>query len=219
MDGGSVAKAEIINLDKPGPPIKCLFNPKEYTFAKQNTWTKKNNSGSNVPPLEFGSGQPATLKLQLLFDTYADKKDVRKEYTDAIWNLMMVDSSLKDPKSQKARPPKVKFQWGSSWSFEAVITNISQTFTLFLPNGTPVRATLDVTFQQLKDEKLFPRQNPSSGGTGGERAWTVKEGDTLGWIAYREYGNPNQWRLIAEANGLSSVRDPAPGTVLRIPNA
>jgi nucleoid-associated protein YgaU len=216
---GSVAKAEIINLDKSGPPIKCMFNPKEYTFAKQNQWTQKNNSGSNVPPLEFGTGQPATLKLQLMFDTYADHKDVRKEYTDAIWELMMVDLDLKDAKSKKARPPKVRFQWGGSWSFDAVITSISQTFTLFLPNGTPVRATLDVMFQQIADAKLFPKQNPSSGGVGGERVWTVHEGDTLAWIAHKELGSTALWRSIAEINHLTSVRDLTPGTVLRLPNA
>lgn len=216
---GSVAKAEIINLDRPGPPIKCLFNPKEYTFSKQNSWTRKNNSGSNVPPLEFGTGQPATLDMQLLFDTYADRKDVRKEHTDAIWELMMVDSSLKDPKSKKARPPKVRFQWGGTWSFDAVITKISQKFTLFLSDGTPVRATLDVTFQQIRDAKLFQKQNPTSGGVGGERVWTVKAGDTIAWIAHRELGDPNLWRLIADANELTAVRDLTPGMVLRIPNA
>jgi nucleoid-associated protein YgaU len=172
-----------------------------------------------VPPLEFGTGQPATLKIQLLFDTYADKADVRKKYTDAIWELMMVDDDLKDAKSKKARPPKVRFQWGSSWSFDAVITSISQVFTLFLPNGTPVRATLDVTFQQIADAKLFPGQNPTSGGIGGERVWRVNEGDTLAWIAHKELGTPNLWRSIAEVNRLTSVRDLETGTVLRLPNA
>jgi nucleoid-associated protein YgaU len=82
-----------------------------------------------------------------------------------------------------------------------------------------VRATLDVAFQQIKDENLFPKQNPTSGGVGGERVWTVKEGDTLAWIAYSEYGDSGQWRLIADANHLLRVRALRPGTVLEIPNA
>jgi nucleoid-associated protein YgaU len=171
-----------------------------------------------MPQLEFGGGQPATLQMQLFFDTYAAGEDVRKKYTDAIWQLMMVDPKLKDGKTKKSRPPKVRFQWGSAWTFDAVITSITQKFTLFNSHGTPVRATLDITFQQIKDESLFPKQNPTSGGVGGERVWIVNEGDTLAWIAYKEYGDSSQWRRIADANRLTQVRRLTPGTVLEIPN-
>lgn len=226
MSSSGLAKAAILNLDASGTPaIPCLFNPKEYAFAKQNTWTTGTTKGSNVPQFEFGGGKPASLTLQLLFDTYdadgEEAKDVRKEYTEAIWDLMMVDSKLTDKKNKKGRPPKVRFQWGKAWSFDAVITSITQKFTLFKGDGTPVRATLDVTFQQIKDESLaaYPPQNPTSGGVGGERVWTVREGDTLSSIAYEEYGDPAAWRPIADANRLSEVRRLKPGTVLAIPNA
>jgi nucleoid-associated protein YgaU len=104
------------------------------------------------------------------------------------------------------------------WSFEAVILSISQKFTLFRYDGRPLRATLDVTFRQIKDSKLLPAQNPTSGGDGGERYWTVSEGDTLAWIAYQTLGESTDWRRIAKANRLTSVRHLKPGTVLVIPN-
>jgi len=132
---------------------------------------------------------------------------------------MMVDESLTDPKNKKGRPPRVRFQWGQAWSFDAVITSITQKFTLFKADGTPVRATLDVSFQQVKDASLYPAQNPTSGGIGGERVWTVREGDTLSAIAYAEYGDSNRWRPIADANRLTRVRRLKPGTLLAIPNA
>jgi nucleoid-associated protein YgaU len=195
-----------------------MFNPQECTFTKQNNWSEPKKSGANVPPVEFGGGQPAQFQMQLLFDTYATGEDVRKTYTDAIWELTLIDESLRDPKSQKGRPPIIRFQWGSMWSFEAVILNITQKFTLFKYDGTPLRATLDVTFRQIKDSKLLPAQNPTSGGQGGERYWTVNEGDTLDWIAYQTLGASTDWRRIAEANRLTRVRTLQPGTVLVIPN-
>jgi nucleoid-associated protein YgaU len=156
-------------------------------------------------------------------DTYADAnsgqaKDVRKEYTDKLWKLMTVDEKLKDKKNKKGRPPTVRFQWGSAWSFNAVVTSLSQKFTLFLSDGTPVRATVTVTFQQIKDETQLAAQNPTSGGVGGERLWTVAEGDTLAWIAYKEYGDTSRWRTIADLNRLNDVRSLTPGTVLVLPN-
>jgi hypothetical protein len=214
----TLAPATIINVDKGGAPIKCMFNPKEYSQSKQNTWSQGKNKSTNVPALEFGGGQPTNLTMQLFFDTYEEKADVRKKYTDAIWALMMIDDSLKDSKTKKGRPPTVQFQWGGL-SFVAVITSIKQNYTLFLPDGTPVRATLDVTFQQTKDPKQYGKQNPTSGGIGGERLWTVSEGDTLQWISYSMYGDATQWRRIADANRMQRVRHLTPGTVLEIPNA
>jgi nucleoid-associated protein YgaU len=224
MAGESLARAQIINLEN-NQAVDCMFNPEEYFVEKTNRWSPGDSMGRNMPHLEFAAGDPTTLQMKLFFDTYAaatdpqQAKDVRKEYTDNIWELMLVDERLKDNKSGKSRPPKVRFQWGKAWSFDAVITHISQKFTLFSRDGTPVRATLDVTFQQIKDAALFPSQNPTSGGVGGERIWTVHDGDTLAWIAYAEYGDATKWRPIAEANRLSQVRRLKPGTVLEVPNA
>lgn len=218
MSDTSLAHATITNLDKGGIPIKCMFNPKEYSFSKTNSWESGKTPSKNAPELQFTGGQPATLTMQLFFDTYAQGKDVRKAYTDAFWELMNIDPSKKDNKNKYGRPPQVLFQWGTNWAFKAVITSLKQQFTLFLSDGTPVRATLDVTFQQLQDTAQLAPQNPTSAGVGGERVWQVKAGDTLSWIAFREYGDATKWRAIANANGLIQVRELTPGTVLVIPN-
>jgi nucleoid-associated protein YgaU len=223
MSGTGLAKATIVN-DDTNKTIECMFNPKEYALAKQNTWTPGKAKGANMPPLDFGGGEPAKLQMQLFFDTYAaaqdgNAKDVRAEYTDKLWNLMLVDPKRKHPKNQKARPPLVRFVWGTDWSFAAVISSLNVKFTLFSDQGTPVRATVDVTFTQVLDPTAFKSQNPTSGGVGGERVWTVTEGDTLAWIAYMEYGDSTQWRPIADANRLTSVRRLMPGMHLEIPHA
>jgi nucleoid-associated protein YgaU len=227
--GGSLTlpKAQIINLDRGGEIIECMFNPKEYSMAKKINWGPPksgggtgSNSGTNVPKQQYNGGQPATLTMQLFFDTYAGangSRDVRSEYTSRIWALAEVDPHIQDNKTTKSRPPKVRFQWGPAWSFVAVITSITQKFTLFSSDGTPVRATLDVTFQQVTDDSQLPNTNPTSGGTGGERQWTVKYGDTLASIAYDAYGDAGRWRAIADANRLTSVRDLRPGVQLGIP--
>jgi phage tail protein X len=224
MKNTSLVHADIINVDCPKDTVKVLFNPKEYTFKKSNQWQQKKKAGGNVPKMTFGGGQPASLDMELFFDTYTEKRsgedarDVRKAYTDAIWKLMAVDKTLHEERNDTGRPPIVRFQWGEAWSFNAVITNISQKFTLFLPNGTPVRATLTVTFQQVEDEAMLAPQNPTSGGDGNRRMWRVVEGDTLAWIAYKQYGNASHWRRIADANRLTNLRQLTAGTMLVIPN-
>ena len=225
--GLTLPKAQIINIDRGGEIIECMFNPKEYSMAKKNNWGAPksgggagSNTGTNVPKQQYSGGQPATLTMQLFFDTYAGangSRDVRTQYTSRIWKLAEVDETLHDNTTTRSRPPRVRFQWGPAWSFVAVITSITQKFTLFSSDGTPVRATLDVTFQQITDDNQRPGTNPTSGGTGGERQWTVKAGDTLASIAYEAYGDAGRWRTIADSNRLTSVRNLKPGTRLGLP--
>jgi len=213
------AKAQIQSIEeKAENAVECMFNPKEYTFTKKNSWSAPKNKGGNVPEYEFGGGEPASLTLQLFFDTFETGEDVRAKYTDAVWKLMMVDEQLRDRTSQKARPPRVRFQWGHAWSFDAVIMSITQKFTLFGKDGTPLRATLDVTFQQVKDELFHPQQtNTAPNGAVRGRQVTVKAGDNLASIAHQEYGDSAHWRPIADANRLSNVRDLKPGMPLELP--
>lgn len=207
-------KAKIKNLDT-DEEVKCFFNPNEYTFSKKNTWTSKQVKGQNVPTLEFGGGNSITLRMQLFFDTYTTGGDVRTT-TNKIWKLMNINTNLTDMTSTKGRPPMVEFQWGSTWSFKAVITSISQKFTLFRDNGIPVRATLDVDFLQAKEEGHYPGQNPTTKGNPGYRRRIVREGETIDWIAFDEYGNSAMWRHIADVNNLDDPMNLVPGQVLAI---
>ena len=216
MSSTKPEKAVIRNLDDGDEqPIEVLFNPNEYTFSKKNTWTKTEVIGKNVPQLKFGGGDSMTLKMQLFFDTYTTGKDVR-QITNRIWKLMSINDKLTDPKTGKGRPPEVEFQWGKIVSFKAVITEIKQVFTLFRYDGTPVRATLDVTFLQAKEGGKYPGQNPTTVGKPGYKRRVVKEGDSIDWIAYEEYGDSARWRFIAETNNLDNPRRLKPGQVLAI---
>jgi hypothetical protein len=213
---GELVKATLTNLETE-ESVECLFNPTEYTFSKSNNWQASKKKGANVPPLEFNGGNATDLKVQLMFDTYESGEDVRKKYTNALWTLAMVNKGKVDPKSKKSQPPRCEFRWGTMWSFKAVVASISQKFTLFLPDGTPVRATVDVTLKQVEDEGLYPKQNPTSGGVPGHRTHTLKEGESLDWLAAKEYGNANYWRYIAEVNHIDNPFHLKPGTVVALP--
>jgi hypothetical protein len=161
-----LSKAEIMTTDGSETiTVTCLFNPKEYTLAKSNTWPKEAKPKENQPVVNFGGGSPATLNLDLMFDSYqcapdGESSDIRTSHINKLWRMMYVDPSLAEKKKNKqGRPPKVRFSWGKAISFEAVITSLSVTFTLFLPNGTPVRATAKVAFQQVQDTKFRIRRS------------------------------------------------------------
>lgn len=198
-----------------GTTVKCLFCPKEYSFKKANTWQSSKVVGLTMSPPKYTGGQPMTLDMQLFFDTYEKGTDVRVA-TDGLWVLMKTTETKKDGATNRSEPPHVEFRWGKSWSFKAVITSIQQTFTLFLPDGTPVRSTVQISFLQAADDGKFPGQNPTSGGREGYAVHIVKEGETIDWIAFDEYGSSNAWRHLATANDLDEPDRLRPGQTLLI---
>ena len=203
-------KAHIAVMDAQGKTkdeIPVLFNPKEYSLNKSNKFQDTTIPGLSSPITQFISGSSETLTMDLFFDTYEERTDVR-EYTDKVDNLLEIDSDLH-------APPICKFVWGSL-NFKAVLERSNKRFTMFLFDGTPVRATLSVTFKEYKTltEQLNSVPRQSSDRT---KRWIVTEGDTLWSIAAIEYGDPGEWRHIAKANGIVNPRILPSGTQLSIP--
>lgn len=208
----NLQKAEIFLVDKPSEKLVCQFNPKDYSITKAVKWVYKQVDGKDVGDPEFSGGEARDFKLELLFDSTDTGTDVRKRY-EALLKMAEIDPSKVNPTTRKGEPPWCKFQWGSYLSFTGVINEISQNFTLFKADGTPLRAKVGVTFSEVSPKKKG--QNPTSY-TEARKIWVVHEGQTLDWIAYQEYGDPAHWRHIAQTNGLTNPMELQPGQVLKL---
>lgn len=190
-----------------GESIEVLFNPTEYQLTQSNQFNEVAIPGLAAPLIQFGRGNARSLSMQLFFDTYEDGSDVRK-HTQKLINLLKIDDELH-------APPVCQFTWGDL-TFVGVLEQANQRFTLFLSNGIPVRATVDVTFKEFWDEK---EQGGRLQSAHFAKRYVVQLGETLSSIAGRKYGDPTLWRKIAEANNIDDPLDLRPGQVLVIPPA
>ena len=111
--------------------------------------------------------------MQLFFDTYEKNEDVRK-YTQLIIDLTKIDTY-----NGVMRPPRCLFSWGKVFNFVSVIKSLSYKYTMFQQDGTPVRATMDVTFQEAVDSGGKQGQQSPPQGIAGHRVFIVRPGDTL----------------------------------------
>ena len=218
---GNLVAAKIYEVDETGKEkgggvsVDCMFNPFEYTVSKQNQYGENPKNNGDVPQVEFKKAGPQTLKLSLMFDTYEQGEDVSLS-TNTLWKLMESKTRQEGNKNKKVPPPSVAFEWGV-FRFVAVITDMTQKFTLFKQDGTPVRAKVDVTFTQHIDTEDYPSQNPTSGGGPINRIRQVLAGDRLDTIAYEMYGDATKWRLIAERNHIQNPLLLRAGQQLTIP--
>jgi hypothetical protein len=209
---GGLVPAKIVNLST-NEEVGFMFNPFEYTIAKTNTWEKKPVMGENLPRITFQQGGAETLNLTLHFDSLGEQADVR-EYTDLLWKMMMVDETKENPDSGKSAPPPVAFEWGRLY-FKSIITSMSQKFTLFDADGTPLRCTIDIHLEQLLDDEDYEWQVPGQDtGQGAPRTTTVTEGDRMDNIAASTTGDSNNWRSIAETNNVDDPLNMQSGQTL-----
>lgn len=203
------AKIRILDGSDAGEEIEVLFNPAEYAIETSNNFQSSAPPGLSSPILQFVNGEAQVLAMDLYLDTYTDggSADV-SELTTRIARLLDIDEELH-------APPHVEFLWGV-FAFKAVIDKLSRRFTMFLPDGTPVRATLSISFRHyrtLPEQLEQPRRNSSDR----TKRRILTQADTIWLLAHREYGNVRHWRLIAKANDIDDPRALEPGDALVLP--
>jgi nucleoid-associated protein YgaU len=207
--------------------IKVPFNPKDYSIGKSVQWPQQAYSFSqsydgrqadrkkNAPGLTFGGGESRVLSLELFFDTTEERNPFKVD----VRNLTNQLVALTRIEPHQGRPPVCMVDWGhspaghnSDFPFTGVVSQLNQQFTLFRSDGTPVRASVSLSFTEYLDpEKDLRITDPEF------TTWMVRRGDTLSSIAGELYGDPGQWRQIAVTNNLDNPRTLVIGARLKVP--
>lgn len=162
------AKIEILDKEVVGPNLPqrefdVQFNPTEYSLNKGAQIAEIGIYGIDSPILQFIRGQNEKLSLDLFFDTTRAgmneaARDVR-ELTAPFYQLVKIQPATH-------APPRIRFIW-ASLSFKAIVESVQQKFTLFNPDGIPLRATLTVSFREYKtlEEQIAELNLQSAGHT------------------------------------------------------
>lgn len=200
----ALAKATIINLEN-NEQFPVMFNPEEYALETGNSFAEIGIPGLAKSPIQYVRGNLRSLQMELFFDTYERKSDVRAE-TRRITGLLEKNQTTQ-------APPILLFTWGSL-QFKCVLESVSQRFNMFLSNGTPVRARLNVTFKEFEQVEVEVQRGFF---IGPPTVRNIIEGDTLAKLAYEYLGDAGAWRAIAIANNIDNPLRLIPGAALIIP--
>ncbi|MER6561670.1 peptidase M23 [Streptomyces sp. NPDC001027] len=203
---------------KVGDAVSFQFNPASLSLGKGAGWVRHVAKGAKeVGVPEFVGTHPRRLSAELFLDATATHDDSVQEAVERLigWCAPTERSSAADAPSA----PWVKFTWGSfsTVSFFGYLEDVQAVYSLFDPNGTPLRATCSVSLTEAAGP--VPGQNPTSGALHARRVHRLVMGDSLETLAHREYGDPTVWRVIAEANGIDDPARLRPGTEILLPAA
>lgn len=219
--GGQLVKGKLAVYDTPGggstKELEFFLNPSSIVITK-STRMETTSATGNADATRPATTDPMQMNIgQLWFDTYETRESVRRKYIDDLEKLL-------DYVADTHHQPAVSLVWGKfteDTSNQAahmyfMVQSLSVTYSMFLPDATPVRAlvTLNlVQHQTFQDQaSATPKESPDHA-----KLYTVRRGDTLQGIATAEYDNPGEWRRIAELNNIDDPMMLRPGTKLLVP--
>lgn len=199
---------EILDGSQKGENIPIEYYPTGYSMEKSVSYSPLGNWNLEAPRLKYGGGKPGILNIVLFYDTYKLEKDVR-DYVNKVSDLMKIDP-------ETHAPPQLRFVWAMEIEpFICVLESAKKEFTMFLSDGTPVRAKLTLKLIEIKrnlNDREKKLQSPDK-----TKVHITQRRDSLWLIASRAYGNAELWRPIADRNGIKNPRSLEPGIELIIP--
>jgi phage tail protein X len=239
MDSGSIEILTLVGyaddaFSQPtGNTYTALFNPESFTITHATQNTPRSGIGASEQQTTFNNRSPQVLSFKLLMDgTGIIPSSGGSALGSAVGSLTGGLASGNSPRdvtqdvdslkqvvygydSTTHMPPYVQVRWGKV-CFNAQLQSMTITYKLFRPDGTPLRAEADCSFQGvIDDQKLAALENKQSPDLTHVR--TVMQGDTLSLICYREYGDSKYYYQVAKFNRLTDFKNLVPGTKIILP--
>lgn len=170
--------------------VEAMFNPTQLTI------TTKAVMDTESGKVAFKRFTEDTFSTTLFFDTFETGANVRLIFAQLeLWQRPTMDVG------NRRVPPQCTFTYGTI-QYRGVISNLSVKYTMFLQDGTPVRADVSITFQVVYG---WAERIANSGRDNCRRLVTVRQNDRLDLMAADQTGSATNWRVIAAAN---DVEDP-----------
>jgi hypothetical protein len=201
--------------------FEVQVNPESYTRTYKAPELKYEQSTSTgfsyaskvvYPPRE-------KLKLDLIFDgTGVLSAPNAKPYDVPAEIARFKDLALKFQGISHATN-FIKIVWGRTGGdmvFQCQLRDFTVKYTLFKPDGTPLRAEVAAVFEEYWDAATRAKRDKKSSPDLSHRI-LVKQGDTLPMLSYRIYGESRFCFQVAAINRLPNIISIKPGQRLLFP--
>ncbi|MDN3643359.1 LysM peptidoglycan-binding domain-containing protein [Lutimonas halocynthiae] len=188
------------------------INPASYSHNHKVNYNNETSQGAPGTPLKFRGIPPETVSFDIYFDATGAIKYSKMAVHDQI---KVFKNVCFDYNGDIHEPNYLILSWGTL-VFKCKLTSLDINYSLFKPDGTPLRAKSSVKFEEASDTNTIAKEaNPQSPDL---THWVlVKEGDTLPMICYDIYGDCSYYLEVAKQNKIINFRNLIPGTELYLP--
>ncbi len=194
------------------------INPESFTKNYKVELEKTTAHGQSNTDPKYKSSAPQELKIDFVLDGTKTLEGYVDEYKkmnvhDQLEKLL---KCVYDNDKEIHRPRFLNVQWGSEINFNCVLQSLDINYTLFNPDGSPLRAKITAAFINYvsPEERAKGNEQHSPDLT---HYIKLKQGDRLDLVTYNIYNDPNYFLQVGKVNGLSSVRNIKAGTEIYLP--
>lgn len=203
-----------------GEVFSVYINPEKYSHSYKICYNDVQAQGSNGGSPEFNRIPSEEVKFELVFDgtgvVPSAIPGVIPFTGDGIAAQILAFKNLVFRFNGKIHSPNyLKIVWGK-FIFPCRMSALTINYTLFKPDGTPLRARANATFIKFNNERTLALEaNQNSPDL--SHILTVKAGDTLPLMCYTVYGSSAYYPQVAKVNGLTDFRNLVVGTQIVFP--
>lgn len=207
--------------EDPAKKFTTPINPESFTQSFKVNADTSQGHGNPGTEAKYKSTEPEQLRLEFVLDGTktmegygGDNKDyISKKVHDQLDDLMKCVYNF-DGKIH--RPRFLIVHWGSEMDFKCVLSNLDLNYTLFEPDGSPLRVKVNATFLAHKSrEQLLAESRASSPDLTHYRK--VNQGDRLDLLSNEIYNDPKYLMQLGKVNNLVTIRRIKAGSDLYFP--
>ncbi len=193
-----------------GPPYVVQFNPEKFDEKHSIIYNAVQAIGATGADNRFNRIQPRRFSFEFLIDGTGASGDKREVIAE-----IELFKTIVGFKGALHRPGFLLLVWGVH-VVTAVAKDYTINYSLYRKNGTPLRATITVNFDEHKDS-LFQIIEQALQSPDLTSRHIVKEGDSLPLMCNTVYDDPRHYLEVARANKLTNFRKLKTGAELDFP--
>ena len=195
----------------PVADYKLMLNPKNFSRSVNMQYEDPMKPGTFSAENIFKKVDNESISIEFLIDgigTTGEKRDVTTDVEKFLLVCGKVPGGIK-------RPNFLRLHWGSL-VMSAVLVSANINYTLFKPDGTPIRAMISATFTEDRS-KLVGIIEDGVGLLKNTNFREMVDGIGLPQMCKEIYGDESLYIQVAKANGITNPRDIPAGTEIEFP--
>lgn len=193
--------------------IEAFINPETYSRSFSVRYNPSEETGANGVTQRFAGIATSGFELDLVVDgtgvAGAIEGGTVNGYIDKLKAVVYKYVG------KEHKPNYIKITWGTQ-IFIGICDKLTLKYTLFNPDGTPLRASVKMSLRESVDYATKAKEAKKSS-PDLTHVRTVKAGDNLPLMTYQIYGDSSYYLEVARANNLKSVLSIKPGDQLYFP--
>ena len=186
-----------------GQPYSVMINPDSVKWQRAIEYNEQQSPDSSSASQKYKSSPSDKLNFDIVIDCTGI---VDSKRTDMSKEISALEAIVFTYNGKIHRPNFVKIQWGKNFCFKGVLKSFDTSYTLFRPDGSPLRAKISLGFSQYISpstvKKLDGQQSPDV-----THLVRVEEGIALPQLCYNIWKDDSYYVQLARYNDLNKFRD------------